>query len=66
MLCPVIITSSKVNRCLKEVKRNMTDSQLKELMKKTIKDQFNKNGDTRQVINRLEKLTQLPNLKDDK
>lgn len=38
----------------------------KELMKKTIKDQFNKNGDTRQVINRLEKLTQLPNLKDDK
>ena len=38
----------------------------KELMKKSIKDQFNKNGDTRQVINRLEKLTQLPNLKDDK
>ena len=28
----------------------------KELMKKSIKDQFNKNGDTRQVINRLEKL----------
>ena len=38
----------------------------KELMKKSIKDQFNKNGDTRQVINRLEKLTQFPNLKNDK
>ena len=32
----------------------------KELMRKSIKDQFNPRGDTRQVITRLEKLTQLP------
>lgn len=32
----------------------------KELIKKNIKKQYNPNGDTRQVITRLEKLTQLP------